>query len=331
MSFNDFINSMLNEWKGVYEITTGSVSEGIYGSKFTHALGSLNTLGCNPFAQLKLFSAGEPDASISTLFDLVLGIGTHVDFVYGKDVVYTFGGPHVQMSRGPALHLHTELAYGWGRTWPAIADDDPEEKSFSQDVKMSNHNMTRLVAALGQILNLVQSMLELWIRFKYEKINEYTGKLSLHGVDPCKELSALEKSASIIPTRLMAIIYHIELVNGLKNLGTRMLDLGKGVLKYGELVGTYLFKFIAYSLGIGVLIGVGVPLAFAAVALAIGAAVVIAILAGAAYGVIRFKDAIVKAWKNATKCVKILVVVLVIVALLAAAIVGTLAAVGVIK
>jgi hypothetical protein len=305
-----------SEMKGVFGVTSGDVTEGILGgTKFTHTLGPQNTLACNPLLQLLGFAAGEPYAASGPLMDLLLGLGTHVDFVYGKKIGYTFGGPHVDITRGVNLHLQTRTAYGWRGPWPALAPEDPMEEMHNQAVKMSDPMATRLVALLGQILNITQTMLELWIRLKYEKIKEHTGELSLNEVKPSEGLEALQKSASLLPSRLMALIYYLELGTALKALGQRMLQFGKNALTAGWEAGVGLFQFIGCAALLAGLL-VAIPVTATVIAAIVVTREGIAFLRWARAGLSSLSDGIEKAWKNLGACGQAIVVVLLILAIL---------------
>lgn len=315
MSWGDFVHWMSDNYKGHINLTMGDGLDSYYGSAFRHVVGADNKLVCAPLAQILMF----PPSQARPIFDCLLGLGDWSDFVYGQRVRLTYGGPSVDIRRGPSLNLLTDAAYGWGTHWPL----PPQNNDAVRD--MQDVTLTRLVFAFSTILNLVTTMLELWIRFKYEGMNEYTGSYALYQgpqdqeKDPSSELMGLEYSLRLIPKRLMALIYHLEVSGSFSKLGKNFVAHAKKL--WDDAIPGYPLKFIALTSFLSVALPVAVGLTAVMLAVVLTAFVVVgsvALVAGFFLYSFKLLKWIGNKILNAARWVQILLATLVVCAIVLA-------------
>lgn len=205
-----------DNFNGTWDITCGEAVYGYHGDRFVNVLGADYELLFSPFSFL---TPGSRNAFNDCI---LMGLGDQVSFCYGARINATYGGPHAEIIRGPRFR---KIGATGGRKWN---QDNPDmsgvvgggdaggelvagpDASWQED----SEGVYLVVKVLSLLLNVVTSMIELWIRFKYEEYNDKTGGFSLpasnNHPDQYSQLWDLEIAHRIIPRRLMGIIYHIE-------------------------------------------------------------------------------------------------------------------------
>jgi hypothetical protein len=203
------------EFAGQIDVTLGTGWFAYFGTYFRNTFGTEITLATNPVALVKGFPAGD---TTHPLLDLALGLGDGVEFCYGQHIRATYGGPTVDITRGPYLRLHSPAAFGWNRDmWVQTGD-------YSEDMETTEEESVESTAilALGVVTNLVTAITELYIRFEYESYNEYTGGYELYNStsNTPAGLKAAKYVMEGLGPRLMALQYYLEVCCGWTALST---------------------------------------------------------------------------------------------------------------
>lgn len=224
---------------GGFGVTVGSSLEAYYGSQLEHTFGShteLNVSGL--FGGLGGFlTAYLMEADPLT----VLGVGGHLEWNCGSKTETVYGGPKVEILRGPKISKTSYSSPTWKSSWSSVS---PEmQGSLPEDVtgvEVAADDETTLTAiyALSTLLTVSTAALELAIRFAYP---DYTPSgTASEDIDPFSTPSILDDVVSQLSETIMGIIYLIELAGTYTPLATQCKDIATKAYEKGTTFVGYL-------------------------------------------------------------------------------------------
>ncbi|MGE3806479.1 MAG: hypothetical protein AB7K24_17565 [Gemmataceae bacterium] len=229
---------------GSFNVTIGSGLEAYYGAHMEHAFGShteLNVAG--NFGSLGGFLTSYlMEASPLTLF----GVGGHSEWNLGSKTEVVYGGPLVEILRGPKITKTGYTPLTWSGIYselsPELQGSLPEDVTGAE-VAIDDETTVTTIAVLSTLLAVSTAAFELAIRFAYP---DYTPTGSSNDdVDPFSTPSILDDIVSQLSETIMGVIYLIELAGTYTPLATQCKDTAtkayeKGTMFLGYLAVPYL-------------------------------------------------------------------------------------------
>jgi hypothetical protein len=208
--------------QGMWSLVAGNTHNGFLGSRLTFVEGAESKLVTSPIGAL---SFGKK----SPIMDLLLGLGDDVSFCFGARVSATYGGPAATILRGPEIKKIGTLYDMPGQTYtpPGLLDPDPAwpgEVKKGKPIELQDQEFGIVVAVLGVLLNAVTIALEYSMRLKLNNsFNETTGVVDIT-TDPSDALQKVKMAQQLIPRRLEALIYHLEVSSTWELLSFAFMD-----------------------------------------------------------------------------------------------------------
>lgn len=193
-------------FRGACQINMGTSLYGFYGERQTHVFGNdIKLVSCGAYGGIGGFLGKFMNESGPLLG--LLGMNGDASVVMGPRIAITYGGPKVEIQRGPVLRkIGYKSVYASHVNWDVasvrLAGNQPQQPVGNEAAAM-DEKTERAILALSVLLNLVTASFELAIRFKYP---DYDPKAQ-SAFDTPKILNIVVTTISDV---IMGLIYCIE-------------------------------------------------------------------------------------------------------------------------
>jgi hypothetical protein len=229
---------------GAWELTAGDAQEGYLGSRFQSVLGMDWEVVFSPFGWLLGPGRRNP------FTDLIMGLGDEVNFVYGSRINVVYGGPYADVSRGSRIRKigKARPTIETSKVPPtplALLEEESEAEAkerwlrsnVAASIEQGDNTIFAGVVILSVLLQLSTTILEIVAHATFGEYDKEHGHATIgrEQGDPTAPLkpgdvvtiqpAPLDAHSDIaslflgmrevhrwLPRRIMALIYHFEIV-----------------------------------------------------------------------------------------------------------------------
>jgi hypothetical protein len=248
-------------FKGSWGVTIGTAISGNYGSTMESYYGPYIThVVDTPIFNLA-FLAGRYFNPLDPFSGTVLGgMGGCVTWVYGPNTAVTYGGPYSEVTRAKIFSKTAYTAetpevpkagiplglWGPGTDLIPAPKGNPPKGLEAFEIATADKKTLLVVNLLSVLLNVTVATLELAAKFKYSSFNP-DDKNKLEQPDPTEDdypLGGINFILSFLPTRIMGLIYTLELAGSLEAWGKAWVKAAKDFFNDVKDKVTYLPKLL---------------------------------------------------------------------------------------